>query len=85
MANAKNTRTDEGRPYARKVPVFEAREEDPFGGELALDQLWLQRPALALSRYATPIPGLYLGGAANHPGGPFLGGAGVLAARRALG
>ena len=57
----------------------------PFGGELALDQLWLQRPALALSRYATPIPGLYLGGAANHPGGPFLGGAGVLAARRALG
>jgi len=57
----------------------------PFCGELSLDQLWLQRPALALSRYATPVPGLYLGGAASHPGGPFLGGAGVLSARRALG
>jgi len=34
MANAKTTRTDEGGPYARKVPVFEAREVDPFGGEL---------------------------------------------------
>ncbi len=34
MANSKTTRTDEGGPYARKVPVFEAREVDPFGGEL---------------------------------------------------
>jgi len=56
----------------------------PFAGELSLDQLWLQRPGLALSRYRTPLPGLYLGSAANHPGGPFLGGAGVLAARAAL-
>ena len=53
-------------------------------GELALDQLWLQRPSLALSRYATPIPGLYLCGSASHPGGPFLGGAGALAARSVL-
>jgi len=54
-------------------------------GELALDQLWLQRPALALARYTTPIEGLTLCGAASHPGGPFLGGAGALAARALLG
>ncbi len=55
-----------------------------FDGELALDQLWLQRPSLALSRYATPIPGLFLCGSGSHPGGPFRGGAGVLAARAML-
>ncbi len=53
-------------------------------GELALDQLWLQRPAPRLARYATPIAGLYLGGSSSHPGGPFVGAAGVLAARAAL-
>ncbi len=55
-----------------------------YGGEIALDQLWVQRPALALCRYATPIAGLWLGGASSHPGGAFLGGAGVLGARAAL-
>lgn len=55
-----------------------------FDGELALDQLWLQRPNLATSRYATPIPGLWLGGSGSHPGGPFRCGAGVLAARALL-
>jgi phytoene dehydrogenase-like protein len=53
-------------------------------GEQALDQLWLQRPSIALSQYATPIAGLFLAGAGSHPGGPYLGGAGVLGARRAL-
>ena len=53
-------------------------------GELALDQLWLQRPSLALSRYGTPIAGLFLAGGGSHPGGPYAGGAGVLGARRAL-
>lgn len=55
-----------------------------FQGELALDQLWLQRPSLALSRYRTPVEGLVLGGAASHPGGPFLGAAGSLAAAALL-
>jgi len=55
-----------------------------FDGELALDQLWLQRPGLSLARYATPVAGLWLGGSASHPGGPFRGGAGVLAARALL-
>ncbi|MEX1024887.1 MAG: hypothetical protein WD226_07395 [Planctomycetota bacterium] len=54
------------------------------GGETSLDRLWLRRPHLAVCRYATPIPGFYLGGRAAHPGGPFRGGAGVLAARRAV-
>ena len=52
--------------------------------DVILDQLWIQRPSLALARYATPIPGLTLCGAASHPGGPFLGGAGSLAARCVL-
>lgn len=64
---------------------FGLRGGQLHGGEEALDQLWLQRPALALGRYATPLAGLYLGGSSNHPGGAHLGGAGVLAARRALG
>lgn len=55
-----------------------------YRGEQALDQLWVQRPSLALSRYSTPIPGLFLCGAASHPGGPFAGGAGILGARMAL-
>lgn len=55
-----------------------------FDGELALDQLWLQRPSLAFCRYATPLPGLFLGGSGSHPGGPFRGGAGILAARALL-
>ena len=56
-----------------------------LGGELSLDQLWLQRPSLALSRHGTPLPGLYLGGAATHPGGPHACGAGALAAQAVLG
>jgi phytoene dehydrogenase-like protein len=55
-----------------------------FQGELALDQLWIQRPAPRLARYATPIEGLYLCGSSSHPGGPFYGGAGALAARAVL-
>ncbi|HED66286.1 MAG TPA: NAD(P)/FAD-dependent oxidoreductase [Planctomycetes bacterium] len=56
-----------------------------FGGELALDQLWITRPSLELSRYRTPIEGLWLGGPGSHPGGPFHGGAGILAGRAVLG
>jgi flagellar basal-body rod protein FlgC len=31
MANARTTRTDEGGPYQRKLPVFETRQVNPFG------------------------------------------------------
>ena len=34
MANARTTRTPEGGPYQRRVPVFRAVEVDPFGDEL---------------------------------------------------
>ncbi len=53
-------------------------------GELTLDQILFMRPVPGLSRYATPVNGLYLGGAGSHPGPGVVGGAGWLAARAAL-
>ena len=38
-------------------------------GEMALDQLFVFRPALHYSDYRTPVGGLYLCGAGTHPGG----------------
>ena len=34
MANARTTRTEEGGPYKRRMPVFEATQLDPFGTAL---------------------------------------------------
>ncbi len=34
MANARTTRTDDGGPYQRRVPIFEAEDINPFGSEL---------------------------------------------------
>lgn len=34
MANARTTRTEDGGPYQRKLPVFEARQVNPFGDAL---------------------------------------------------
>jgi len=34
MANARTTRTEEGGPYRKQVPVFEAVRDDPFGSDL---------------------------------------------------
>ena len=53
-------------------------------GELLLDQILFMRPIAGWGRYAMPIDGLYLGGSGAHPGPGVLGGAGWLAARRAL-
>ena len=55
-----------------------------FHGEPALDQLGFLRPAPLLSRYATPIEGLYLCGSGSHPGGGVTGAPGHNAARRVL-
>jgi phytoene dehydrogenase-like protein len=54
-------------------------------GELALDQLLVMRPAPSAARYATSLPGLYLGGAGSHPGGGVRPTAGLLAAEAVLG
>ena len=35
MANARSTRTEEGTPYRRQMPVFQAVEANEFGSELA--------------------------------------------------
>lgn len=53
-------------------------------GELTLDQILFMRPVAGWARYAMPVDGLYLGGAAAHPGPGMLGGAGYLAARAVL-
>jgi phytoene dehydrogenase-like protein len=55
-----------------------------FHGEQGLDQLAFMRPAPALSRYKTPIAGLYLCGSGSHPGGGVSGAPGHNAARRIL-
>jgi phytoene dehydrogenase-like protein len=49
-------------------------------GEEGLDQLFFMRPAPELARYATPVPGYFLGGAGSHPGGGLTGMPGWLAA-----
>ncbi len=53
-------------------------------GEHALDQLLFMRPTASCARYATPLPGLWLGGSGCHPGGGLRGRAGALAAETML-
>ncbi len=48
--------------------------------EPSLDQVLMMRPFPSASRYATPVPGLYLCGAGSHPGGCINGLAGANAA-----
>ena len=56
-----------------------------FQGEMALNQLFFLRPVVGWAGYKTPIKGLYLCGAAAHPGGGVIGAAGWNAARVMLG
>lgn len=53
-------------------------------GELAVEQMLFLRPAIGATRYATPVPGLWLAGAGSHPGGGVSGAAGWNAAERLL-
>ena len=53
-------------------------------GELAVDQMLTLRPVNGMARYALPVGGLYLCGAAAHPGGDIIGAAGHNAARQAM-
>ena len=53
-------------------------------GEMALDQLLMLRPVNGMGHYRTGVPGLYLCGAASHPGGDVTGAPGANAARTVL-
>jgi phytoene dehydrogenase-like protein len=55
-----------------------------FQGAMTLNQLFFLRPAPGYANYRTPIRGLYLCGAATHPGGGVMGACGYNAAREIL-
>ena len=55
-----------------------------FQGAMTLNQLFLFRPTPGWTHYRTPIKGLYLCGAAAHPGGGVMGIAGWNAAKEIL-
>lgn len=57
---------------------------DLAGGSFELDQQLIFRPAPELSRYRTPLRGLYVGSASTHPGGATHGVPGREAARSLL-
>jgi phytoene dehydrogenase-like protein len=56
-----------------------------FQGAMTLNQLFVFRPVPGFADYRTPVKGLYLCGAAAHPGGGVMGIAGWNAARVMLG
>jgi phytoene dehydrogenase-like protein len=53
-------------------------------GAMNLNQLYCFRPTAGWADYRTPIAGLYLCGAASHPGGGVMGACGRNAAREIL-
>jgi phytoene dehydrogenase-like protein len=61
--------------------VFGLSGGNIFHGAMTLDRLGPLRPAPGWSRYATPVPGLFLCGAGTHPGGGVMGACGRNAAR----
>jgi phytoene dehydrogenase-like protein len=63
---------------------FHVAEGSALHGELALDQFLFMRPVPACSRYATPLPGLWVCGSSTHPGAGTAAVSGWLAAREIL-
>jgi phytoene dehydrogenase-like protein len=61
-----------------------APAQQPHQVELSLDQALWMRPLPELAHYRTPVEGLWLCGAAMHPGGAIAGAAGYNAARAAI-
>ncbi|HUL49017.1 MAG TPA: NAD(P)/FAD-dependent oxidoreductase [Gemmatimonadales bacterium] len=55
-----------------------------FQGAMTLNQMFFLRPAPGYADYRTPLRGLYLCGAATHPGGGVMGACGYNAAREVL-
>jgi phytoene dehydrogenase-like protein len=64
--------------------VFGLTGGNIFQGAMSLSKLFFLRPALGYANYRTPIRGLYLCGAAAHPGGGVMAAAGRNAAREIL-
>jgi phytoene dehydrogenase-like protein len=65
--------------------VFNLTGGNIFQGAMTPSQLFAFRPVPGHARYRTPIRGLYLCGAAAHPGGGVMGTPGLNAAREILG
>jgi phytoene dehydrogenase-like protein len=65
--------------------VFNLTGGNIFQGAMTPNQLFAFRPVPGYARYRTPLPGLYLCGAAAHPGGGVMGTPGLNAAREILG
>lgn len=68
-----------------ETPLYLERELGLYRGnvmhlEMSVDQMFMLRPALTMSNYRGPLPGLYLTGASTHPGGGIMGAAGRNAA-----
>lgn len=55
-----------------------------FQGAMPVHQLFMMRPVPGFAGYRMPVKGLYLCGAAAHPGGGVMGAAGLNAAREML-
>jgi len=64
--------------------VFGLRGGNIFHGGMTPDRLYLLRPTAGWCQYRTPLRGLYLGGAATHPGGGVMGACGRNAAIEVL-
>jgi phytoene dehydrogenase-like protein len=64
--------------------IINTPEGHIFHGELALEQLFFQRPAPHYSDYRSPIVGLYQCGSSTHPGGGVSGIPGHNASREIL-
>lgn len=64
--------------------IYGLTEGNIFHGELSLEQLAFLRPLAGWSRYATPVPNLWMCASGTHPGGGIMGAPGALCARRML-
>jgi phytoene dehydrogenase-like protein len=65
--------------------VFNLTGGNIFQGAMVPHQLFAFRPVPGYASYRTPVRGLWLCGAAAHPGGGVIGAAGLNAAREILG
>ena len=93
LAAMKNALTDDG-----TIVLVEFRAEDPnvpikrlhkmnkqqINKEMNANQLFCFRPVPGWADHRTPITGLYLAGAASHPGGGVMGACGKNAAEEIL-